>query len=66
MVLLFPIDEGCPVCRKASMHTFEENAVHCKELYGFKFRHDFVMDALLIYSSGREYHQRRRASELLD
>ena len=25
---------------------FGEHAVHCKELFGFKFRHDFVRDLL--------------------
>nr|ABN05744.1 hypothetical protein MtrDRAFT_AC148775g4v2 [Medicago truncatula] len=43
---LFPIDEVCPVCRKACLDTFGEHVVHCKELPGFKYRHDFVRDVL--------------------
>jgi len=46
MIPLFSIDEVCPVCRKACLNTFGEHVVHCKELFGFKFRHDFVRDLL--------------------
>ncbi len=46
MIPLFPVDEVCPVCRKACLDTFGEHAVHCKELPGFKYRHDFVRDVL--------------------
>ncbi|RHN46397.1 hypothetical protein MtrunA17_Chr7g0241771 [Medicago truncatula] len=46
MIPLFLIVEGCPVCRKAYLDTFGEHAVHCKELFGFKYRHDFVRDVL--------------------
>jgi hypothetical protein len=46
MIPLFPIDEVCPVCRKACLDTFGEHFVHCKELFGFKYRHDFVRDVL--------------------
>nr|ABD32510.1 hypothetical protein MtrDRAFT_AC147482g27v2 [Medicago truncatula] len=43
---LFPIDEACPVCRKACLDTFGEHAVHCKEFPSFKYIHDFVRDVL--------------------
>ncbi|XP_076956600.1 uncharacterized protein LOC143631862 [Bidens hawaiensis] len=46
MVPLFPVDDPCPVCRKACLDSFEEHAVHCKELPGFKYRHDLVRDVL--------------------
>ena len=46
MVSIFPIDGVCLVPRKACMHTFGEHAIHCKELNGFKYIHDFVMDVL--------------------
>ncbi|KAL5703887.1 hypothetical protein ACHQM5_022381 [Ranunculus cassubicifolius] len=46
MIPLFPVDEPCPVCRKACLDTFGEHAVHCKELPGFKYRHDLVRDVL--------------------
>jgi len=46
MIPLFPIDEVCPVCRKACLDIFGEHAVHCKELPGFKYKHDFVRDVL--------------------
>jgi len=36
----------CPVCHKACLDTFGEHAVHRKELPGFKYMHDFVMDVL--------------------
>jgi hypothetical protein len=44
MTRLFPIDEVCHVCRKACLDTFGEHAVHCKELPGFKCRHDSIRD----------------------
>ncbi|GJT27036.1 hypothetical protein Tco_0907311 [Tanacetum coccineum] len=46
MIPLFPVDEICPVCRKACLDSFREHAVHCKELPGFKYRHDMVRDVL--------------------
>jgi len=46
MIPQFPIDEVCPVCRKACLDTFGEHVVHCKELLGFKYRHYFVRDVL--------------------
>jgi len=46
MISLFPIDEVCLVCRKTCLETFGEHAVHCKELPGFKYKHDFVRDVL--------------------
>ncbi|GKD86731.1 hypothetical protein Tco_1357885 [Tanacetum coccineum] len=46
MIPLFPVDAICPVCRKACLDSFGEHAVHCKELSGFKYRHDMVRDVL--------------------
>jgi len=46
MIPLFSIDVVCPVCRKACLDTFGEYVVHCKELPGFKYKHDFVRDVL--------------------
>ncbi|KAK1422142.1 hypothetical protein QVD17_25051 [Tagetes erecta] len=46
MIPLFPPDEPCPICRKACLDSFGEHAVHCKELPGFKYRHDLVRDVL--------------------
>ncbi|GJY96472.1 hypothetical protein Tco_0513382 [Tanacetum coccineum] len=46
MISLFPVDAICPVCRKACLDSFGEHAVHCKELPGFKYRHDMVKDVL--------------------
>ena len=34
------------VSRKACLNTFGEHAVHCKELRGFKYIHDFARDVL--------------------
>ncbi|GKA95149.1 putative reverse transcriptase domain-containing protein, partial [Tanacetum coccineum] len=54
MIPLFPVDEACPVCReacpvchKACLDSFGEHAVHCRELSGFKYRHDMVRDVLV-------------------
>ncbi|PNX59641.1 auxilin-like protein, partial [Trifolium pratense] len=46
MILIFLKDEVFPVCRKACLDTFEDHAVHCRELPGFKYRHDLVRDVL--------------------
>ncbi|KAI3778249.1 hypothetical protein L2E82_07407 [Cichorium intybus] len=46
MIPLFPSDEICPVCRKACLDSFGDHAVHCRELPGFKYRHDTVRDVL--------------------
>ncbi|GKC61820.1 hypothetical protein Tco_1089418 [Tanacetum coccineum] len=46
MILLFPVDEPCLVCRKVCLDSFGEHAVHCKELPGFKYRHDLVRDVM--------------------
>ncbi|GJR26184.1 putative reverse transcriptase domain-containing protein [Tanacetum coccineum] len=46
IIPLFPVDEPCPVCRKVCLDSFGEHAVHCKELPGFKYRHDLVRDVL--------------------
>ena len=46
MIPIFPVDEICPVCHKACLDSFGEHAVHCRELPGFKYRHDLVRDVL--------------------
>ncbi|RHN39747.1 hypothetical protein MtrunA17_Chr8g0347241 [Medicago truncatula] len=46
MILLFHIDDMHPVCRKVCLDTFKEHAVHCKELHGFKYKHDFVKNVI--------------------
>nr|GEW25713.1 auxilin-like protein [Tanacetum cinerariifolium] len=46
MIPLFSVDEPCPVCRKVCLDSLGEHAVHCKELPGFKYRHDLVRDFL--------------------
>ncbi|GJZ78586.1 hypothetical protein Tco_0643423 [Tanacetum coccineum] len=46
MIPLFPVDAVWPVCRKACLDSVGEHAVHCKELSGFKCRHDMVRDVL--------------------
>ncbi|GJX36638.1 hypothetical protein Tco_0248195 [Tanacetum coccineum] len=46
MIPLFLVDAICPVCRKACLDSFGEYAVHCKELSGFKYKHDMVRDVL--------------------
>ncbi|PNX75891.1 auxilin-like protein [Trifolium pratense] len=46
MIPLFPVDEVCPICRKACLNRFGEHPVHCRELPNFKYRHDFVRDVL--------------------
>ncbi|MFS7924544.1 putative exostosin [Helianthus anomalus] len=47
MIPMFPNDETCPVCRKACLDKYGEHALNCRELPGFKYRHDFVRDALM-------------------
>nr|GEU60852.1 putative reverse transcriptase domain-containing protein [Tanacetum cinerariifolium] len=44
MIPLFLVDEPCPVFRKVCLDSFGEHAVHCKELPGFKYRHDLVRE----------------------
>nr|GFA26544.1 putative reverse transcriptase domain-containing protein [Tanacetum cinerariifolium] len=44
MIPLFSVDEPCLVCHKVCLDSFGEHAVHCKELPGFKYRHDLVSD----------------------
>ncbi|KAK2425831.1 hypothetical protein QL285_024569 [Trifolium repens] len=44
MIPLFSKDEVCPVCRKACLDTFGEQATHCKELPSFKYKYDMVRD----------------------
>nr|GEW84569.1 auxilin-like protein [Tanacetum cinerariifolium] len=43
MILLFSVDAIGPVCCKACLDSFGEHVVHCKELSGFKYRHDMVL-----------------------
>ena len=47
MIPIFPSDEICPVCCKTCLDSFREHAVHCKELSGFKNRHNMVKDVLI-------------------
>ncbi|GJX86118.1 hypothetical protein Tco_0336892 [Tanacetum coccineum] len=46
VIPLFLVYAICLVCRKACLDSFEEHAVHCKEILGFKYRHDIVRDVL--------------------
>ncbi|KAJ0534391.1 putative exostosin [Helianthus annuus] len=46
MIPMYPEDETCPICHKACMDKYGEHAVHCKELPGFKYRHDWVRNVL--------------------
>ncbi|GKE99990.1 hypothetical protein Tco_0023341 [Tanacetum coccineum] len=46
MISLFFVDEICSVCRKACLDSFGGHAVHCKELSGFKYRHDMVRNVI--------------------
>ena len=47
MIPLFSIDGFCPIpnCQKV-LDVFREHVVYCKELPGFKYRHDLVCDIL--------------------
>ncbi|GJY76888.1 hypothetical protein Tco_0482004 [Tanacetum coccineum] len=49
MIPHFSVAAICPICRKACLDSFEEHLVHCKELSGFKYRHDMGRDVLLTY-----------------
>ncbi|KAK2439212.1 hypothetical protein QL285_023907 [Trifolium repens] len=67
MIPLFSKDEVCPVSRKACLNTFKEHAVHCRELPGFKYRHDLVRDVLFdIFRRAGISVKKRGTSELLD
>ncbi|GJV74904.1 hypothetical protein Tco_1506488 [Tanacetum coccineum] len=46
MISLFLVDAICHVSRKTCLDSFGEHAVHCKELPGFKYKHDMVRDIL--------------------
>ncbi|GJW62444.1 hypothetical protein Tco_0111779 [Tanacetum coccineum] len=46
MIPLFPVDAICLVCCKVCLDSFGKNAVNCKEILGFKYRHDMVRDVL--------------------
>ncbi|GJZ63144.1 hypothetical protein Tco_0619565 [Tanacetum coccineum] len=54
MIPLFLVDEICPVCRKACLDSFGKHVVHCKELPGFKYRHDMVRDVLFDVCAKKE------------
>ncbi|XP_022020172.1 uncharacterized protein LOC110920260 [Helianthus annuus] len=47
MIPMLPNNKTCPVCRKACLDKYGEHALHCRELPGFKYRHDFVRDVLM-------------------
>ncbi|GJY91827.1 putative exostosin-like protein [Tanacetum coccineum] len=61
MIPLFPVDEPCPVCRKVCLDSFGEHAVHCKELPGFKYRHDLVRDVMYDVLKRAEISSRKEA-----
>nr|GEW19516.1 auxilin-like protein [Tanacetum cinerariifolium] len=46
MIPLFFVVAIYHVCHKAYLNSFEEHTVHCKELTGFKYRHDMVKGAI--------------------
>ncbi|KAK2365696.1 hypothetical protein QL285_079166 [Trifolium repens] len=46
MIPSFPKDGVCHVCRKACLDTFGEHVAYCRELSGFKYRHDLVREVL--------------------
>ncbi|KAJ0587678.1 putative exostosin [Helianthus annuus] len=46
MIPMYSEDETCLIFRKACMDKYGEHAIHCKELPGFKYRHDWVRDVL--------------------
>ena len=46
MIPLFTEGAPCPICHKMCLDSFGEHAVHCKDMPGFKYRHDFVRDVL--------------------
>ena len=46
LIPLFPNNKVCHICRKACLDNFGEHVVHCKELHGFKYKHNFVRDVL--------------------
>ncbi|KAK2435305.1 hypothetical protein QL285_020378 [Trifolium repens] len=62
MIPLFPVDEVCPVCRKACLDKFGEHAVHCRELPDFKYRHDLVRDVLFDVFKRAEVSVKKEAS----
>ncbi|CAK8569707.1 unnamed protein product [Lathyrus sativus] len=66
MIHLFPIDEVFPVCCNTCLDTFGEHTIYCKELPGFKYRHDFIMDILFdIFKSERVYMKKERSMNFL-
>lgn len=46
MILILPIDEICSIFCKTCLDTFEDYAVHCKELSNFKYRYEVVINVL--------------------
>jgi hypothetical protein len=55
MIQLFPINEVCPVCRKACLDTFWEHDVHYKELSALSTGMTLLGIHFLIYSDGQKY-----------
>jgi hypothetical protein len=49
IIPFFLIGEVYPVCCKACLDNFGEHSVYCRELPNFKYRHEFVRDALFIF-----------------
>ncbi|KAF5790604.1 hypothetical protein HanXRQr2_Chr09g0385171 [Helianthus annuus] len=47
LIPMFPNYKTCPVCRIACLDKYGEHALHGREFSGFKYRHDFVRDALM-------------------
>lgn len=46
MIPLIFIDEVCPIYCKTYLDIFGEHTIYCKEFPNFKYRYDFVRDAL--------------------
>ncbi|KAM0040792.1 putative exostosin [Helianthus debilis subsp. tardiflorus] len=45
-------DKTCLIYRKVCMNKYKEHAVHCKELIGVKYRHDWVKMFCGTFSDG--------------
>ncbi|KAM0008374.1 putative exostosin [Helianthus debilis subsp. tardiflorus] len=57
MIPMFSNDETCPAC----LDKYGEHALHCRELSGFKYRHDFVRDALMDILRRKDISAKREA-----
>ncbi|MFS7944653.1 hypothetical protein Hanom_Chr06g00514761 [Helianthus anomalus] len=42
MIPMYPEDKTCLIYSKACMNKYKKHAVHCKELPGFRYQHDWV------------------------